>query len=287
MSATTAGPQVAFVLGGGGVHGAAEVGMLRALTERAITPDLVLGTSIGALNGALYAADPASAVERLTELWDNVDANNPFEASLIEQASTFARSGTHLHGNHRLRRLLLQQLPVRRFEDLALPFACVAASIERAEARWFDTGELIQALLATTAVPGLLPPVEIDGEHHLDGGLVDSIPVGRAIELGARCIYVLQVGRIEQPLTPPSKPWEVGMVAFEISRRHRFMEAMTRVPSDIDVHVLPTGAGETMRHTETSQFLYRDTSNVADRIAVAHRSTADYLDALPSRCGEA
>ena len=278
-------PQVAFVLGGGGVHGAAEVGMLRALSERSIVPDVVLGTSIGALNGALFAAEPSSAIERLTDLWDNVDANNPFEASLIEQASTFARTGTHLHGNHRLRRLLLQQLPVRHFEDLQLPFACVAASIERAGARWFDQGELIQALLASTAVPGLLPPVKIDGEHHLDGGLVDSIPVGRAIELGARCIYVLQVGRIEQPLTPPNKPWEVGMVAFEISRRHRFMEAMARVPPDIDVHVLPTGAGDTMRHTDPSQFRYRDTTKVADRIAVAYRSTVDYLDALPDGSG--
>lgn len=89
-------PEVAWVLGGGGVHGVVEVGMIRALVERGVRPDVVLGTSIGALNGALYAADPTTAVARLTDLWEHVDRGNPFEASLLEQASTMARSLTHL-----------------------------------------------------------------------------------------------------------------------------------------------------------------------------------------------
>ena len=272
------GGSTAFVLGGGGVHGAAEVGMLRALEERGIVPDLVVGTSVGALNGALLAADPATAVERLTHLWSTIDENSPFDASLLERASTFARTRTHLHGNHRLQRLLLTHLDVRRFEQLTLPFQCVAASIERAAARWFSTGELIPALLATTAVPGLLPPVEIDGEHHLDGGLVDSIPVERAIELGARRVYVLQVGRVEQPLTPPTWPWEVGLVAFEIARRHRFVEALQRVPSGVEVYVLPTGTE--LRHNDSAQLRYRDTSDVSERIERAAEAAGDHLDAI-------
>jgi NTE family protein len=274
----TSDAPVAFVLGGGGVHGAAEVGMLQTLAERGITPDLVLGTSVGALNGALLAANPETAVARLAHLWATIDEYSPFDASLIERASTFARTRTHLHSNHRLRRMLLTHLDVRRFDQLALPFQCVAASIQHAGARWFDEGELIPALLATTAVPGLLPPVEIDGEHYLDGGLVDSIPVGRAIELGARCVYVLQVGRIEQPLAPPTRPWEVGLVAFEISRRHRFVHAMERIPHDVEVHVLPSGAE--LLPTDTAQFRYRDTSNVAERIQGAAEATAAYLDGL-------
>lgn len=268
----------AFVLGGGGVHGAAEVGMLRALADRGIVPDLVVGASVGALNGALLAADPDTAVERLTHLWSTIGESSPFDASLRERASTFARTRTHLHRNHRLQRLLLTHLDVRRFEQLQLPFQCVAASIERAAARWFSTGELIPALLATTAVPGLLPPVEIDGEHHLDGGLVDSIPVERAIELGARRVYVLQVGRVEQPLTPPTWPWEVGLVAFEISRRHRFVEALQRVPDGVEVHVLPTGTE--LRHTDTAQWRYRDTSDVPERIDRAAEAAGDHLDAI-------
>jgi NTE family protein len=273
-------PYVAFVLGGGGVHGAAEVGMLQALDEARIVPDIVIGTSVGALNGAVLADDPDRAVERLTDLWINVDRSSPFDASLLERASTFARTRTHLHSDHRLKRLLLTHLDARRIEDLAIPFQTVAASIQRAGARWFDHGPLIPALLATTAVPGLLPPVEIDGEHHLDGGLVDSIPVGRAVELGARQVYVLQVGRVEQPLTPPTRPWEVGLVAFEIARRHRFVEAMKEVPDDVEVQVLP--AGLELQHPDTSQYRYRDTSNIPDRITAAYEATRDALAARSS-----
>jgi predicted acylesterase/phospholipase RssA len=122
----------AFVLGGGGVHGAAEVGMLRALTAADIRPDLIVGTSIGAINGAVLAADPDAAVARLTALWTRADDGNPFEATILERAATVARSWTHLHGSHRLQRLLLEALhPVRSFEELAVPFTCVAASMSR------------------------------------------------------------------------------------------------------------------------------------------------------------
>lgn len=271
--------RTAWVLGGGGLHGAVEVGMLRALVERGLRPDLVLGTSVGALNGALYAADPDSAVERLTALWTDFAGNSPFEGSLLEQAGTIARNWTHLHGNHRLRRLILQQLPARTFEELQVPFACVAASIEGAGARWFDRGDLIAPLLATTAVPGLLPPVEIDGEHHLDGGLVDSIPVERAVELGATCIIVLQVGRIEQPLEPPTRPWEVASVAFEIARRHRFNEVLAKLPPGVDVHVLPAGE-DAAAPTGLAQLRYRHVGDVAARIEAAYRASAQQLDML-------
>jgi NTE family protein len=260
------------------VHGAVEVGMLRALVERGLRPDLVLGTSIGALNGALYAADPDSAVDRLTALWTDFASHSPFEGSLIEQAGTIARNWTHLHGNHRLRRLILQQLPVRTFEELEVPFSCVAACIEDAGARWFDHGDLIGPLLATTAVPGLLPPVEIDGRHHLDGGLVDSIPVDRAVELGATCIMVLQVGRIEQPLVPPSKPGEVASVAFEIARRHRFSEVLTKLPPGVEVHILPAGE-DAAAPTGLAQLRYRSLGDVGERIDAAYRASAEHLDA--------
>lgn len=267
--------KVAFVLGGGGTHGAAEVGMIRALLEHGIRPDLVLGTSIGALNGAVLAAAPETAPERLRALWNDVDANSPFEASLLEQAGTFVRTRTHLHGNHRLRRVILDTLPVKTFEELVVPFQCVAASIERASARWFDSGPLVDALLASTAVPGLLPAVEVEGEHHLDGGLVDSIPVGRAEALGATVIHVLQVGRVEQPLTVPTKPWQVATVAFEIVRRHRFVEEMAAIGEGIEVHLLPTG--DPLDPNDPSQLRYRDASNVTRRIDTAYRASAAYL----------
>jgi NTE family protein len=271
-------PRTAWVLGGGGVHGAVEVGMIRALVERDIRPDLVLGTSVGALNGAMYAADPDAAVEQLTALWGHFAQHDPFDASLLEQAGTIARTWTHLHGNHRLRRLLLQHLPVRTFEELKVPFSCVAANIEDASATWFSRGDLIEPLLASTAVPGLLPPVEIDGRHHMDGGLVDSIPVDRAVLLGAERIFVLQVGRVEQPLAPPTRPWEVATVAFEIARRHRFTEVMASLPKGVAVHVLPAG-DHVAAPIGLTQLRYRSAGDVLGRIARAHAASAAYLDA--------
>ena len=231
----------AYVLGGGGVLGAHEVGMLRALSEAGIRPDVVVGTSVGAINGAFVAADPAGAAKRLGLLWQGEALRSAFSETFWGRAARLVRSGTHLHSMEPLRELLEDMLPGTDFADLELPFHCVAASIEHASARWFSSGPIVPAVLASCAVPGLLPAVEIGGEHFFDGGLVDSIPVGRAIALGARTVYVLHVGRIERPLTVPRRPWEVGLVAFEIARRHRFFEEMSALPDDVRVHVLPAG----------------------------------------------
>src|SRR3712207_3050128 len=154
--------ETAFVLGGGGQLGAHEVGMLRALLERGLVPDLVLGTSIGAINGAAVAADPSpAAVERLSGMWAAIERRDVFDGSIIGRLGTLARSRTHLHGNEPLRATLSDALPVSRIEDLAVPFQCVAASIEHAREHWFTDGPIVDAVLASAAVPGILPAVEI------------------------------------------------------------------------------------------------------------------------------
>ena len=269
----------AFVLGGGGALGACEVGMLRALLERGIRPDLVVGTSVGAINGAVVAADPSvKAVERLADLWSSLGRSGVFSGSVFGRIQVAARSRTHLYSSAPLRRLLEQHLPLdaERIEQLPVPFQCVAASIERAAEHWFSEGPLVDAVLASCAVPGLLAPVEIGGEHFLDGGLANSIPVGRAVALGARTVYVLQVGRIEEPLTVPKLPWEVASVAFEIARRHRFARDMADLPPGVEVHLLPSG-GPTGRSGPTGQLRYRDFGLSAERIDRAHRASVAYL----------
>jgi NTE family protein len=269
-------PQNAFVLGGGGVLGANEVGMLRALLEAGVQPDLIVGTSVGALNGAFLAADPTvEATVRLAGLWRQLSAD-VFAGSLAHRVGTAVRTRTHLHPRGPLRRLLEEHLPHERIEDLPVPFQCVAASIERAAEHWFDRGPLHRAVLASCAVPGLLAPVEVDGEHYLDGGLVNSIPVSRAVELGATTVWVLQVGRIETPLTPPRLPWEVAMVTFEIARRHRFAADMARLPEGVTVHVLPSGGQTTGR----DQLRYRDSRRTSRRVDLAHAASARYLEQL-------
>ncbi|MEO8828753.1 patatin-like phospholipase family protein [Lapillicoccus sp.] len=265
---------VAFVLGGGGILGASEVGMLTALLSAGITPDLVVGTSVGAINGAFLAADPtAAAVERLADLWVKASESGVFTDSVWSRVQRVARLATHLHSSEALEVLLTTELGGRRIEDLPVRFQCVAARIETASARWFDTGSVVDAVLASCAVPGLLPAHEVDGAHYLDGGLVHSIPVARALDLGARTVYVLQVGRIEHALRAPRWPWEVGLVAFEIARRYRFNEEIARVPDSVDLHILPSGSERSPAMTLS----YKGARQVRERIDAASAASARYL----------
>ncbi|MGH3444361.1 MAG: patatin-like phospholipase family protein [Nocardioidaceae bacterium] len=266
----------AFVLGGGGLLGAAEVGMLRALFDAGVRPDLILGTSVGALNGALVAAHPGpDVVDRLAALWASAAAGRDvYGDGPVKQVTRAVRTGTHLHSSRPLRNRLAAELGERTFADLAVPFQCCAASIERAREHWFTTGRVVDAVVASAAVPGLLGPALVDGEHYLDGGIVNSIPVGRAVECGASRIFVLHVGRVDRPLRPPTKPWEVARVSFEIARRHRFHKEMAELPTSVEALVLPTGASSSK---DDSLLAYRDFRAVMRRIDAAYTASATYL----------
>jgi NTE family protein len=269
----------AFVLGGGGVLGAAEVGMARALLESGVRPDFVCGTSIGAINGAAIAGDPTpEGAQRLLEMWERLGGNGMLDGSLVGRLAGLVHRRTALHGNGALRRMLRERLPAQTFADLAVPFECVAASIERAREHWFDSGELIEPVLASCALPGVFPPVRIGDEHFFDGGLVNSIPLDRAVARGADTVWVLHVGRVEENLAAPRFLWEAAFVAFEISRRHRFFSDLERVGSEVTVHVLPTGLPQRPAAT-WSNLRYRDTRRISGRAELAYDATREYLKA--------
>jgi NTE family protein len=254
--------------------------MARALLEAGVLPEVICGTSIGAINGAAIAADPTpTGVQGLLAMWDELTADDVLGGSVLGRLVEILRSGTSLHGSDALRQRLHDRLPVHTFEELEVPFECVAASIERAREHWFTSGDLIEAVLASCALPGVFPPVAIDGEHFFDGGLVNSIPLERAVKHGADTIWVLHVGRIEEPLTVPRLPWQVGFVAFEIARRHRFFTDLGRVPDGVTVHVLPSGHSQ--RPSSWSNLRYRDTRRIGERAQRAYEATCDYLSALP------
>jgi NTE family protein len=275
MEQATSATGPAIVLGGGGVLGATQVGMLRALLESGIRPGLVVGTSVGAINGAAIAAAPNMAgVENLAGLWASLAEAGMFTDNMLARAGTLARYRTHLYSSAPLRKLLAAHLPAT-FASLEIGFQCVAASIERAGAHWFSSGPLIEAVMASAAVPGLLPPVVINSEHFLDGGLVHSIPVGRALALGARDVYVLHVGRIEQPLKPPRSLWDVCLTSFELARRHRFVEEMANLPADVRVHVLPSGE----ENLPLVSLRNRTARAVAGRMQRGYQAAAEYLSA--------
>ena len=208
-------------------------------------------------------------------LWTSPEAATVYGDSIGRQVRRFA-ARTHLHSPLPLRRLLENELGEHStFDDLKVPFRCCAASIERAAEHWFDSGPLVDAVLASSAVPGLLPPMELDGEHFVDGGIVNSIPIGEAVRVGAKLIFVLQVGRIERPLTVPRRPWEVARVSFEIARRHRFIRELEELPASVEAHVLPARGTSSRDDTLMGG---RDFSSVQLRIDQTYEASVDYLD---------
>lgn len=278
----------AFVLGGGGKWGAVQVGMLHALVARGLRPDLVIGCSIGSVNGACVAADPTPAgIDRLERLWVEQASSLEIRARLRDRVRSFVGRRPYLYEPDAIRSMAVSALGDRRFGDLAVPFQCVAASIEGATERWFDEGMVVDALMASSAIPGLFPAVELDGEHFYDGGLVNSIPLDRAVALGATEVFVLQVGRVEQALAPPRRLYEAPMVAFEIARRHRFATFLAGLPDGVAVHVLPSGHQLAM--DDRRQLAWRRLDDPRALIDGARRATTEYLERLalaPPRTGE-
>ncbi len=251
--------------------------MLQALEDAGIRPDLIVGTSIGAFNGSVVAAGAGpDAIRHLTELWTDIAGARLFASGIGQRLKNLAFMRPAIHSSQELR-VLLQHVHGAdvRIQDLDIRFQCVASSIENASEHWFTEGPLVDALLASAAIPVLLAPVEIDGEHFYDGGLVNSIPIDRAIELGATTIFALQVGRVEVPLRPPRRLHEAALLSFEIARRHRFRSGVQRLPEKVDLHILPSG--NRLGFDDRRQLKWRDTTSTNTLIDGAYRASSAYL----------
>jgi NTE family protein len=265
-------PPVAFVLSSGASLGAVQVGMLRALTEHGIRPELIVGCSIGAINGACLAADPTPAgIARLDRLWRNADARRLMPRGLWRGVA-LARRGEAGRDADALRQVLADRLPATTFEELAVPFQCVATDVQREVEAWFDRGPLIDAVLASSAVPALFPTVHIGGRRYLDGAIVDDVPVGRAAALGARTLFVLEAGLLARSWQEPGRAVGSAIEAYWMARRHRFRRALAALAPDVSVHLLPSASPATLRSAAPDR--------VDDLIEEAYAATTTYLDRL-------
>ncbi len=268
---TRRGPRTAWVLGGGGNLGSVQVGMLRALADRGEIPDLVIGCSVGSLNGLAMAADPGpDRVERLRQIWLDVRGDELFPATKMSGPWMLLKKSPSLYPDDGVRRLIDRCAPHERIEDYPIPFECVATNLATGRARWFDHGPVVSAVLASAALPAALPPVEIDGEHYIDGAVVDNVPVSRALHHGVERIIVLHVGNFERPTALPKRPIDVLLQSFSIARNFRFEEDLARTPDDIEVVVVPGIDPGSMKRN--------DFSRTAEFIERAHASTAAFLD---------
>lgn len=189
----------ALILCGGGSRGAMEVGFYRALTEQGIRLDLILGASIGALNGAYIAGGMPPA--ELAKLWRDFRRNKALHLNWRWLAHPRREAG--LFALDPLRRLLRRTLPATRFEDLAIPLTVVTTDLECGEAAYWRHGDLIEPVIASLSLPGIFPPVAAGGCRHVDGGLANNVPFDKAIELGAQTIYMIECVCAERcPMLP-------------------------------------------------------------------------------------
>ena len=186
----------AFVLSGGASLGAIQVGMLRALIERDIRPDVIVATSVGALNRAFVASHvpTPSSLGELADLWRGARRGDVFPLEPLTGLLGFLCVRRNLVPGGALRRLLARNLLHERLEDLPIPLHVVACELLTGSEVLLSRGLLVNAVLASAAIPGVLPPVEWDGRLLIDGGVVNHTPISHAISLGAQQIYVLPTG---------------------------------------------------------------------------------------------
>jgi NTE family protein len=227
------------VFAGGAALGSIQVGMLRAVAAAGIRPDLVTGASSGALNGAMLAADPASALARLETLWTHARRSQILPLHPLTLAGALAGRTPHVTRSAGIRRAIERHLPLRRIEDAAVPLHIVCADTATRDKVVLSHGDAVQALLATTAIPGIYPAVEIGGRTLVDGGLAEDPPLGTAVELGATTVYLFPVG---WPLGPA--PLEGALVRamdaldwlfWSVARAH-----LERWAPECDLYVLPS-----------------------------------------------
>jgi NTE family protein len=264
-------PRTAFVLGGGGNLGAVQVGQLRALLEHGIVPDVVIGCSVGALNGAAIAGEPTLAeVDHLSELWRRLGSQDIFPSSRLGRGPwMFVRNGLSAFPDHGLRRVIDGWLTYRLFEETKVPFWAVATSLRTGREHWFHSGDVRQPLLASTALPGVFPPVSIDGHPYIDGGVVNNVPISKAFELKAKRVYVLDVGSLERERREPKRPYEVLMHAVSIARASRLRIDQENVPEGVKMIRLPG--------IDTGKLRYDNFTRSAELIEKAYRATAGFL----------
>ncbi len=184
----------AFVLAGGGSLGAVQVGMLAELIANGQRPDLIVGVSAGALNGAFLAYDPTlAAMDRLGALWGRVRTRDVLPYSLGSLLGLIGRRG-YLAESHGIRRLLERELPFRQFRATQIPLHIVAAEQDTGSEVLISEGDVIEAILASTAIPGIYPPVLLGGKTLVDGVLATGTPISTAVRLGSTRLTIVPCG---------------------------------------------------------------------------------------------
>ncbi|WP_442753741.1 patatin-like phospholipase family protein [Methylocystis sp. JAN1] len=228
----------AFVLAGGGSLGCIQVGMLRALLAAGVEPDFVVGSSVGALNACYFAAYPdVEGVEGLAAIWASVRRKDVFPVTLATLLAVLKREDFLIDAAP-LRRLIDTSLPYRLLEEARLPVHLVATDMQGL-AVTMSRGPAVDAILASAAVPGVFPTVEIDGAPLMDGAVAANTPVSIAVALGATEVFILPTGYACDLQEPPSGAVARALHAVTLLIAWQLSRDLERLPREIAVHMAP------------------------------------------------
>ena len=248
----------ALVLAGGSTRGAIQIGMLQVLAEHGFVPDRVYGSSVGAINGAGFAADPTrQGVERMAQIWLGLKREDVYRTGRLHGPWLYFQQRDSVYANSGLRAVVSEGFPFDRLEEAVMPIEVVATSLTDGGERWFTFGPANDAILASAAMPAIFPPVEIDGEKYIDGGVVDNVPIQRAIDAGATRIVVLLCSPPVVTPTPSRRPVEGMVTALLIAIHARFVRDMAHLPEGIEVILCsgPEGATRDFDDFSTTEHL--------------------------------
>lgn len=217
--------------------------MLEVLVGEGFRADIALGASVGAINAAAYAGDPTpSGMSRLVGVWRELRAETVFPHGLVHGRWQFLQQRDAVHGSEGLRQVIERSLGYVRLEDAAIPVQVVATSREGGDERWLSAGPAVEALLASAALPGIFPPGVVEGEALIDGGVLNDVPLSRAIELGATRIVVLLCGPLDHAPVSLQRPLDAVLAAFGLALRARFDRELRSLPAGVEVAVVAPDA---------------------------------------------
>jgi len=227
------------VLAGGGSIGAVQVGMLRELLAQGVKPDLVVGSSAGAINGAYLAGAPTlEGIRRLETIWRGLERRQVFPITLRSTIGAIVRRGPLVDPSG-LRLLLETHLPYRELERAALPLHVVATDLLGGALVRLSSGPAVEAVLASCAIPGAFPPVRIGEQHLVDGAVASNTPIRVALELGATRLIVLPSGYACALEAPPRGAIAAGLHAITLLIAHQLVSDLERCGAQVEIVTVP------------------------------------------------
>lgn len=231
----------AFVLSGGGSLGAIQVGMLQALAARGVEPDLLVGTSAGALNAAFVAGHGLreDSLDELERIWTGLRRKDVFPIEPVRAIVAAAGGAPSLCSAGPLRRLVERHVTHERLEDAPIPLRVVTTDVCSGEEVVLTSGDTIDAVTASAAIPAVFPAVEIDGRHLVDGGVANNAAVSEAVLAGADRIYVLPSGYACALEEPPTTTLSTAVQAITFLIEQRLILEVGHYADQVDIRVLP------------------------------------------------